>query len=351
MKKQRTQIKRALALFLALCIVVMSVPFVASADRVPLHYQAITDPATVNGWKLFFGPDKADTTSAGGVWTDKSVFASVSDLIAATDENENNQALADLAELEEESFLVALSAIAASKSVEGYSTLPTDTMLVLDLSASMVTNQAVAATVQAANDAITRLLELNAYNRVGVIAYSGSNNTENYSTTGTAQVILPMGRYTPGLDSQRNSAYLVSNWQSGNNNRTGVKVAPGVTGTVADDINSTFSTDNNKQASGGTYIQNGLYQAWEQFEAVAETTITQGLQAGVKRVPVMVLLSDGAPTTATTDYTNIGTANSGNGSGDYATPGIAFMTQLTASWVRDKMEEKYSTPPCSTPWA
>ena len=51
MKKQRTQIKRALALFLALCIVVMSVPFVASADRVPLHYQAITDPATVNGWK------------------------------------------------------------------------------------------------------------------------------------------------------------------------------------------------------------------------------------------------------------------------------------------------------------
>ncbi len=343
--KENNILKRTLAAFLAVAVLVIGIPFATFADEVPPSYTAITDPATVNNWKAFFGPNKADTTSAGAVWTDKSVFSTVNQLVAATDETENAQALLDLAMMKEENFLVALSTIAASKSVEGYSTLPTDTMLVLDLSASMVTNQAVDATVEAANDAMKKLLELNAYNRVGVIAYSGSNDTGSYSTTGTAQVILPLGRYTAGQNAQRNPAYLVSSWQSGNSNRTGVKVAPGVTGTVADDIQSTFSVNNNKQASGGTYIQNGLYQAWKQFEDVAETTITDGLQAGVKRVPVMVLLSDGAPTTATTDYTNIGTANSGDGSANYATPGVAFMTQLTASWVRDKMEQKYGTNP------
>ncbi|MBQ7934906.1 MAG: hypothetical protein IJ333_00935, partial [Clostridia bacterium] len=345
MKKKFRTAKRALALFMAVCILTMSVPFAFGADEVPLNYTASVDPATVNDWKLFFGSTVADTANAGGVWTDKSVFASTEALLAATDEAENDEAVAGLAKLENESFLVALSAIAASKSVEGYSTLPTDTMLVLDLSASMVTNQAVSATVEAANDALERLLNLNAYNRVGVIAYSGSDSTNSYATTGTAEVILPMGRYTPGQNSQRESVYLVSSWQSGNQNRTGVKVAPGVTGTVADDIESTFSTDNNKRAEGGTYIQNGLYQAWEQFEAVAETTIAEGLQAGVDRVPVMVLLSDGAPTTATANYTNVQTANSGNGSSTYATPGVAFMTQLTASWVSDKLEEKYGTNP------
>ncbi len=345
MKERFVRLKRVLALTLAVCILAIGVPFAAFADEVPLDYKASTDPATVNDWKQFFGPDQATTVNAGSVWTDKSVFTSVDEFTAATDENENTEALRNLALLEDESFLVALSAIASSKSVEGFSTLPTDTMLVLDLSASMQTNQAVSATVEAANDAIDKLLNLSAYNRVGVIAYSGSNSTGSYSTTGTAQVILPMGRYTPGQNSQRQPAYLVSSWQSGNNNRTGVKVAPGVTGTVADDVESTFSTNNYKQAEGGTYIQNGLYQAWEQFEAVAETTITEGLQAGVGRVPVMVLLSDGAPTTATTNYTDIGTANSGNGSSTYATPGIAFLTQLTASWVSDKLEEKYNTNP------
>lgn len=302
----------------------------------------ISDPATVNDWKLFFGPHKLDTTYAGGVWTDKSVFNSVADYLAATDEEEGANFGLEL--LDNNHFLVALSAIASSKSVEGYSALPSDTILALDLSASMITNQAVSAMVQATNDAITRLQELNANNRVSVIAYSG-NSSNGYSSASTAEVILPLGRYTAGV----NGAYLVSSWTTGSyynsTNHTGVKVAEGVKGTVAEGVTATFSTSNSKDASGGTYIQNGLYQAWLCFDQITSITIDEGLQAGAKRLPVMVLLSDGAPTAATTNYSNVGTSNSGDGTSNYATAGTAFMTQLTAAWVRDKMKEKYGSDP------
>ena len=44
----------------------------------------VVDPATVNAWKNHFS--MTDTGNAGGVWTDKSVFSTVADYLAATDE-------------------------------------------------------------------------------------------------------------------------------------------------------------------------------------------------------------------------------------------------------------------------
>ena len=106
----------------------------------------LSDAPTLNDWQLFFGPNVANTTWAGGIWTDKSVFNSVADYVAATDEKEGSDFALQLND--SNSFLVSLSAIAASKSVEGYSALPSDTILVLDLSASMESNKAVDAMVR-----------------------------------------------------------------------------------------------------------------------------------------------------------------------------------------------------------
>lgn len=75
----------------------------------------ISDPWTVNDWKLFFNPDdstKLDTTYAGGVWTDKSVFNNVADYINATDEAEGSDF--GLSLNDPNHFLVALSAIAST---------------------------------------------------------------------------------------------------------------------------------------------------------------------------------------------------------------------------------------------
>ncbi len=350
--------KRALSLLLALVLVASYLPIMHRAtaanattgsvgDAFGQTGNKFADPHTLNNWKEFFNiddPNNLNTAYAGGVWTDKSVFNSVQEYLAATDESDSSLPLT----IDDNNYLVALSAIASTKSVEGYSALPSDTVLVLDLSASMVSNQAVPTLVASANDAITRLLALNANNRVAVVAYSGRATTGT-SNVDTAEVILPLGRYTPGLNSNNQSAYLVSSWVTGSGynrvNHTGVKVANGVTAQLADGVTSTFSVNNAKDAEGGTYVQNGLYQAWQQFEMVEDTTITEGIQAGAKRVPIVVLMSDGAATAATTNYTNVAASNVGNGSSTYATNGTAFLTQLTAAWVKDKMQQKYNETP------
>lgn len=250
----------------------------------------VSDPATVNDWTAFFDPNAKDTTWVGGVWSDKSVFTSVKEYTDATDEADDDINLT----LSENNFLVSLSTIASSKSVEGYSTLPTDTILVLDLSGSMNVNQGTdpyVTMVSAANDAIDKLLNLNANNRVGVIDYSGNGNVNDPAYASSANVILPLGRYTKGLDGNNNRVYLVSSWTSRGSAYGGVKVANGVTGTVAAGVTSTFATSNSKTVGGGTYTQNGIYKAQQMFSQVRDTTVTEGVQAGTKRKPVMVLMS------------------------------------------------------------
>ncbi len=337
--------KKLVAVFLAIVMLFSMIPtFVFNASAAGGNITKVSDPSTVNDWKAFFGPNAKDTTWVGGVWSDKSVFTSVKDYTDATDESDDNINLA----IGENNFLVALSAIASTKSIEGYSTLPTDTILVLDLSGSMDVTSGTdpyVTMVSSANNAIDKLLGLNAQNRVGVIAYSGNSNLGN-SNANTATVILPLGRYTKGLDGNNNSVYLVSSWteRSGFSTvtRNGVKVANGVTGTKAAGVTSDFSTSNSKQVTGGTYTQNGIYKAYQMFDEVTDTTITDGVQAGTKRKPVMVLMSDGSPTAATTNYTNVGTSNCGDGSEEnYGSVGISFMTQLTAAFAKDKIEEKY----------
>lgn len=342
MKNNKRSLKRLFSFLLALVLVASYLPVARQASAATTGNafgetgNKVTDPASVNDWKNFFDIEDAanlNTDFAGGVWTDKSVFNSVADYTDATDENDNNIPLS----IDPNNFLVALSAIASNKEIEGYSTLPSDTVLMLDLSASMVSNQAVPTLVRSANDAITRLLNLNANNRVAVVAYSG-RSTAGVSNVSTAEVILPLGRYTTN---NTQKVFLVSSW----NGNSGVKVASGVTAQIAPGVTSTFSVNNSKVASGGTYIQNGLYQAWQQLEMATDTTVTEGVQAGIGRTPIYVLMSDGAATAATTDYTDVEDSNVGNGTSSYATNGVAFITQLTAAWVRDKAQEKYGTEP------
>nr|MBQ8244373.1 VWA domain-containing protein [Oscillospiraceae bacterium] len=234
-----------------------------------------------------------------------------------------------------ESFLIALSAVTANKSVSGSSSSPLDTMLVLDVSGSMQGNNAVAM-VQATNQAIETLLKQNTNNRIGVVLYSG-NHSQGSSNTDTASVLLPLGRYTTTntMNVGRNEtipAYLTI---SGSGNSQTVS--------VASSVNNGNSTDS-KTVRGGTYIQNGLYQAWEEFEAVTDTKVPAGqVQAGAQRTPVVILMSDGAPTAATTSYNNVQTSNMGNGSS--TNDRIAFVTQLTAAWVRSKVGDHYKTTP------
>ncbi len=303
-------------------LIVLSIWVPCTAMAAEVDNRAV-DPSTMNSWQNYFGSDVLDTANAGGVWTDKSVFTSAEEI---------NQQLS--MKDPDNNFMVALSAIASNKSIKGYTNLPSDTMLVLDVSGSMAqdeydrqTSEKIDAMVKSTNDAIKKLLDLNYYNRVGVVLYSGST-VNGSSATSTATVLLPLDRYTLSGNVSNYITYSTSG---------GLSVS--LTNGVVDSKGNKLAVVK-KNVTGGTYIQNALDKAWDEFYAVEDTTITDiGPQAGTTRIPIMVLMSDGAATTATNSYTNIGASNIGIGTSTDSTMG--FAVQLTASYIKKMMEDKY----------
>lgn len=331
--KNHTLFQKLTAMLLSIVLVLGMVPtgLAAATDAAPAVFSdRVADNNTMNGWQDFFGPNVLSTEFAGGVWTDKSVFTNADNFRAeiTMDDPENN-------------FLIALSTIAANQQITGYSTNPVDVMLVLDVSGSMDASNKDTAMVQATNRAIASLLAQNNYNRVGVVLYSGNANTSQNATSSTATVILPLDRYTT-TSTQRV-------WEDGGwvtypvyftlSNNT-VSVASGVRNS------NNQRPSGSKAVSGGTYIQNGLYKAWSEFSKVEDTKVPAGgVQAGAQRTPVMVLMSDGQPTLATDAYNNVGTSKStyGDGQEKNTTWQTVFLTQLTAAFVKGKMEAHYGT--------
>ena len=267
------------------------------------------------------------------MWTDKSVV--LADNISTAFGNISGL------EVGENNFLVALSALGANSVVVGQGTTATDTMFVLDISGSMSSTD-LAAMVTATNDSIHTLLSANKDSRVGVVLYSSA-----------ATVLLPLDRYTPVVkggdtatttddsvdyieltSSQIRTARrveVVTN-QGGNNGRPG---RPSTTENILEMLKNSAGQEVNTAVSlaGGTYIQGGLWKAWQEFEKVTSTT---------QRTPVMVLMSDGAPTFTSDDFNNVPNDYE-IGSGNDSIDGDAFLTQLTAAYIKEKMAEKYSS--------
>ncbi len=308
--------QRMLSILLCVALLVGYIPAAASAAQEPeSFYNRIVDANTMDNWTKYFNLDDLTTVNAGGVWTDKSVFKDASAFggkISMLDSEKN--------------FLTALSALAANKEVVGYSTVPTDTVLVLDLSGSMSNSNSERDLIDAANNAIQTLLDTNENNRVGVVLYSASSSagTSTYSQSVTR--ILPIDRYTTDSD----GVYLNLS------NQGKVSVDRNVEGTIAN-----ADLDNTKSFGGGTYIQAGLFEAMKMFQEMDTTIADNNWQAGDDRMPILVLMSDGACSTGTSNYTNVGTSNVGNGNESNLTAGNAFLTQLTAAYVMAQIEAHY----------
>ena len=317
-KKLGKTAQRVLAFVLSITLMLGGVPITAKADN-SNNNGKVTDPSTIHGWENYF---KNDTTEfAGGVWTDKSVFENVDEF-----ETSLGNKTMDIKMKSEDNFLVSLSALASNKEIVGYSTIPTDTVFILDVSQSMDNSGSVPQMVASANEAIKDLLALNLNNRVGVVLYSGNSNAGT-SSTSTGTKLLELDRYT--ANTQGN--FLT---YSGNNDTT-VSTARG----LRFEGGSNVSTKS-KNTAGGTYIQNGLSLASDVFEAADDKVIGSGnVQSGTKRMPIIVLMSDGAPTTGTQNYTNIQTSTVGNGTSTSA--GLGFMTQLSAAYLKEQVETWY----------
>jgi len=343
MKNTKIKLNKILSVILTLTIVFSTFSGLGlNAASANPYYSKVADTATLDGWKEFFGSSSPikSTENAGGVWTDKSVFADNSAFTGLTDAyNEKIVPTVD-----NDSFLVALSAIASNKSIVGYSHIPTDTVLVLDISGSMGpdNNDAVSDLVLASNAAIEKLLTLNNNNRIGVVLYSAEyaqGNDEHYYT------LLPIDRYTATDKVTYNNGtrfdtsddiivgkYLETN-SSYSHNGNEISIASGVSDSTGKVDETTIDV------VGGTFIQGGLKAAADLFKGKADANDTvvsgDGFQGGTQRKPVMVLMSDGAPTYASTNYTN--PANPNRGSGQYTYDSYAFLTQLTASYLKKQI--------------
>ncbi len=312
-EKNYGALQRIISGIVAAIMVFMLVPIVSAVSPEAMSNK-IADNPTMDGWKQWFGSDVTHSNYAGGVWTDKSVFTDASAFPEGTIEldGENN-------------FLVALSAIAANKTIVGYTHLPSDTMFILDVSGSM--KGRTQALVDATNASIKSLMALNNYNRIGIILYSDSATT-----------LLPLDRY---VTTEENGNFLS---YSSSDDEEYIGIAEyydrGSRRNVSHVKNSKGeSVSGKRQVIGGTFIQGGIYGALQQFNGIDDVTIQDGFQAGTPRIPIFVLMSDGAPTYGTGNYARPTEYSSGTGA--HTNEGMAFLTQLTAAYSREVVEEKY----------
>ena len=181
---------------------------------------SVADRQTIDDWQGMFGSESEPTTQyAGAIWVDKSVFtASEAKAYFGNDMTIGNDQFGN------ENFLVSLSAIGSNSEVVGYSTIPTDTMIVLDLSSSMYPDlnpKTIDDMVNAVNETIVKLQNLNANNRVGVTTYFGGHGVQNSLSTpqDSHLLMLPLGRYE-----KADGKFLVTTKNDNNTQIRSVKV-------------------------------------------------------------------------------------------------------------------------------
>ena len=216
--------------------------------------------------------DEDSTQYDGRVWVDKSVSAEDAVSFGDNMSVDNNS-----------DFLVTYSALATSTSVQGGT--PVDVVFVLDLSASMcwgtqaqtVTNRddsRIKAMVDALNENISILAEASSENRIGVAVFNG-----------TGRVLMELTKVSGFADRIRDGEYFSLTRFSGTNGQ--------------DNGNATVTCNMNgatADTAGGTNVQAGLYQGMKLLANEQDTTFTVDGQT-VTRIPNVVVMSDGAPTT------------------------------------------------------
>lgn len=327
MKRRMT--RRWISLALCLAMILSFVPNMGTIVRAAVDITGgkVADAGTMNSWQQLFDPNNISTEHAGGIWTDKSVFVNQNGFVNLKDGEGNDITLST----DDDSFLVALSALAANSVVVGQGAIPTDTVFVLDVSNSMSVTD-VNNMVTATNNAIRTLMNSNEGNRVSVVVYGT-----------TASVLMPLNHYTGVTGGGTEQFIRFTNGNSWNGTLSGTLTTEigyrsgwrEVTDypTYVNARGQTVDLDESVSVGGGTYIQAGLWQAYQQLN---------GASVSDTRAPVIVLMSDGAPTYTTNQYNNVPN-NATHGGGNSSTSGDGFVTQLTAAYIKAELKEKYGS--------
>ena len=231
-------------------------------------------------------------------------------------------------------------------------TVPVDVVLVLDVSGSMLEYNSSDVNdnpqskaedmVSAVNSAIASIRSKNPENRVSVVAFSStSKNTKT-------QVLLPLGKYTAKSSGQ----YLIysddndwdweyTDYYHGNWQYTGVESAA-----ISTNVNGKDTVT--VSVTGGTYTQTGIYEGAKQLLGATVTYDKDGEGTEyepVTRIPIMMLLTDGLPTYASTTWNGKPTdsANAdGKHDGSNTSSDEAYYTIRTAHYYKGEIGKHYN---------
>lgn len=287
--------------------------------------EKVSDYSTDTKYTQSLG-NNASTEYSGRIWSDKSVYSdrATFDLFGGGN--------ATISKDEDSDFLVAFSALGTSQAVSGHTQAPVDVVFVIDTSGSMTdgmsstdSTKRITNTVEALNASIEKVMDMNPYTRVAVVAFSD-----------TAQELLPLGRYSKGTRSYttggRNpQTVTVNDYFSLQNDILYTHVIP---------EGNTTQTNKNRNVTGGTNIQMGLYTGMNILTTSTTTAVIDG--ATINRVPSVILLSDGAPTYSSSDsewWAPENNKNDGPGGSPYAGNGMKAL--MTGAYMKEVINARY----------
>ena len=338
-------LKKWFSALLCPALVLSFLPLAAGAASVST---SVADPETLSSWETRF--PVSSSRYSGGLFLDKSVYTASEALSDEYFKDIRGKLSFGSDSFGNENFMIALSALGSNSEVLGYNSIPTDTILMLDASTSMGTEDfdvsAIDDMVDGANEAIKRLLALNNHNRVGVVVYNAETSVllplDRYTAENASGNLLRYERVTTGGSGTDAAPYVYENRiyiESGVKNGAGNAVAA-----------------NYRAQKLGTYTQGGIYDAAQQFLA-ADPVIEDGkIQGGTQRLPILVLMSDGAPSLHTKgslsgnlyniDAYNKATNDDGDWDDFLENDVTAFSTVLTAAWAKAEITEHYGSDLC-----
>lgn len=334
MQKNKIWTKRLFSAGMALCMTLCAA-LPAGAESAG----KLADAATYNNYTSTLG--EADSTLYNGrVWSDKTVSTdSITFTGTVPGENGASQNVSYTYDTEEnEDFLVTFSTLATSTEVTHLPKIPVDVVYVLDFSASMTwgtdattvvdeKNSRIAALVKALNESIYQLQQDNPDNRVGVVYFNRIGNEwmglqkldmetpEDKDGDGIPDYFsIQSFTGTPGGD--KGEATVVCNF-----------------GTAKDQTATTDSKTN---------IQFGLNVGMRMLTEAENTTFTpNGSNNIYTRIPNIVLMSDGAPTTISLPQTD----------GEWWGPLEIVMTTTGEGDNKKEFEDSYSYGDNKDPWS
>ena len=311
----------AMAALLVFGIIPLDTRAATTAEEYTVEHTAtVADPQTIGRPGSVYGDN---TRNAGKVTVGKSVHDGE---VTLTYGDNKTQTFTP----GENNFVVTSSQAAQVMGLASESAAPVDVVFVLDTSGSMTGGRSTSM-VTAANNAISSLMAANPYNRIGVVAFSGSSDGWFGDGTPAAETLSGLAHY----DGDAATNHLRWGNSNGNVSNNGSYI-----------IGRGTNAGTRHGIDGGTNIHAGIALAAEMLTSATATSVQIDGKT-VTRMPFLVVLSDGAPTYSS--YTSNGTDTKwydpnmtdehGNGSDPYA--GNGFLAALTAAYYKGVITEKY----------